>query len=83
MIPAWPALVVIALLFGAIGGWVVRLHTAHDRYLVGLAERYQSERAWLEAQTAAAIAELERDATKVKEELKSRRTARVERRTTK
>lgn len=70
-----PALIAAALILGAAAGWIARMHTAHDRYLAGMAARYRAQEAWLETRTAEMMAEVEREARQVTAELKNRRTA--------
>ncbi|MEA5113049.1 MAG: hypothetical protein VB050_03400 [Geobacteraceae bacterium] len=73
MIPAWPALAVISLLVGGMLGWASRGHTAHDRYLEAQVSRYQAEKRWLDAWTAAAMAEVDKDIRQLKTDLKNRK----------
>jgi hypothetical protein len=75
MLPAWLAFVIWAFVVGGICGWMARMHTVHDQYLTTMALRYQAEKAWLEARTAEMLAEVERYATDVKRQLKTKRAA--------
>jgi len=65
-----PALIIAAVLIGVFVGWSARLHTVQDKYLAGMAARYRAQEAWLEARTAEMMAELDRDVTTVKRQLK-------------
>ncbi len=72
MIPAWPVFVLIAFIIGGVAGWTVRLHAANDRFQTTMAAKYRAQQAWLDAQTTAMMADVERDIAAVKAQFKKK-----------
>jgi len=72
MIPAWPVFVLIAFIIGGVAGWTVRLHAANDRFQTTMAAKYRAQQAWLDAQTTAMMADVERDIAAVKSQIKKK-----------
>jgi len=70
MVPVWMTLTLIAFVSGGFAGWTVRLHATNDRYLASLAAKYQAQQAWFDAQTTAALAEVDRDINRLKTTLR-------------
>jgi hypothetical protein len=71
--PAAITLVLVALVIGCSAGSIWQTWTAHYRNMEAMTGRYLAEKAWLDARTTEILAEVERDATDVKQQLKSRR----------
>ncbi len=70
MIPAWPVFVLMAFVIGGVAGWTVRLHAANDRFQTTMAAKYRAQQAWLDAQTTAMMADVERDIAAAKAQFK-------------
>jgi len=64
-----------SLTMGIVFGSLWQSWSGHHRNMEAMTGRYLAEKAWLDARTAEALAELEGHGKAVKEELKSRRTA--------
>jgi len=68
-------LALLTLIIGCTAGSMYQTWSAYHRNMEAMTGRYLAEKAWLDARTAEALAELEGHGKAVKEELKSRRTA--------
>lgn len=70
--PGILTLALACLILGGTAGSVYQTWTEHYRNMHAMTGRYLSEKAWLDARTAEILAELDRDVTRVKSDLKKR-----------
>jgi hypothetical protein len=68
--PSVVALALVALMIGCSAGSMYQTWTAHYRNMEAMTGRYLAEKAWLSARTTEILAEVERDASEVKADLK-------------
>jgi len=73
--PAALTLALAALILGCTAGSMYQTWSAYYRNMEAMTGRYLAEKAWLDARTAEFLSEVKSGAMDVKQQLKSRRTA--------